>query len=178
MKTIKIVIGAILLGFSAFYLLGLFISFGDMKDTVAYSADSYIQVEYKESEYMGEEVETEWGQELSADAGYGYYRLSFCIENLSSKAYYGVPAGAIRVEGEEYGEVRWDTEYEGSDSDYEKLFYEAGQPALPGKTSISAVLYVQVQNGVEQIYASYIPSWKEEESIEIPITLDKFPQKI
>jgi len=172
MKAIKIVIGVILLGFSAFYLLGIVVSLDDVKSTVSYSADSYLQVEFLDSENVGDAVETEWGRELSADPGYDYYRLSFRIENLSSREYYGVPAQAVSIDGVEYDDVQWGTEYEGKDVDYEQLFYESAQPSLPGKTETTAVLYVQVKEGVDMVIASYTPSWKVEEATVLDIPLN------
>lgn len=137
------------------------------KRDIRYRLDSYLKVEYLDGEYLGKSAVTDWGEELTEEEGYVYYRLDFEVENLSSEEYYNPPASAIRFSGS-YSVERT---YEGERLDYEGLFSEGAVPNLPGKTKSKARIYIQTRERVEELVAQYRPNYDEEE-IEIAIPLE------
>lgn len=164
MKGIKIVAGVILLCFSTFYLLGLVLTMNDASSS--YFPKSYLQVESVESSPAGERLVTEWGEELSAEPGYTYYRLACTITNLSSAEYYGIPAESMYLYGD-YVQAYGSEAYEGKDADHRKLFYDSARPALPGKATVVCPVYVQVEKGVSKasLLLHYSPNAEEEELV-------------
>lgn len=172
-KVIKIAIGVILLGISAFYLLGVCLVMADAREDAAYSLSSYVQAEYLGSEYLGERMEFD-GNEEQAEEGCGFYKLRFQLENVSSKVCFSGFDYLISVEGENYGEVRRKLvppEYELPGMSPAGA-YRTAIPVLPGKSRMELVYYVEVQEGVIQLTARYYPSWNEDE-VSMELLLNK-----
>lgn len=171
-KTVKIVIGSILMMFGVLYLLVMFALALEERDNVRYHLETYLNAEYQGGEYLGKSAVTDWGCDLEERDGYVYYCLDFQMENLSSEEYYNPPASVFSF----WSDYSADWTYEGKDRDYEKLFCDAVRPKLPGKSSALARIYVQVREGTEKITACYHPNFEEDE-IEIPISLEEMQKK-
>ena len=104
-KVIKIAVGVILLGISAFYLLGVYLMITDAREDAAYKLSSSVRAEYLGSEYLGGRMELD-GNEEQAEEGYGFYKLKFQLENVSSKVCFSGFDYLISIEGESYEEVK------------------------------------------------------------------------
>ena len=154
-KTVKIVIGSVLMTLGVLYLIIVCVMASEAKKDARYHLDSYLQVEYLGGEYLGKSAVTDWGEELLEADRCVYYCLDFEVENLSSEEYYNSPAGAIYFSSD-YS-VEWT--YEGEHRDYEQLFYEGAVPILPGKTSSSARVYIRVRESVDEVRARYCPAY-------------------
>ena len=166
-KVIKIVVGVILSGVSAFYLLGICLMVADAREDAVYSLHSYIQVKQKDCEYLGQNPVIH-GREKQADEGYGFYKITFEAENLSSEPYYGSISDIFDT-------GRWiDDENVGlmilPSSHGTPGYFETIAPALPGKATIEFTYYLEIREGVESIKASYLPAWEEEE-VQLDIVL-------
>lgn len=167
-KVIKIVIGSILLSISAFYLLGICLVVADAKEDAIYSLDFYIQAEQTGCEYLGKNPEIN-GREKHAEEGYGFYKITFEVENLSSEPYYGALSDIFDT-------GRWiDDENVGlmilPSPSGSPGYFETVKPVLPGKTTIKLVFYLEIREGVESVRASYLPAWEAEE-VELDIVLN------
>lgn len=165
-KVIKILIGCGLIGLSLFYLLGIGLTIGDVKETAAYSADAYLQMEYKGCENIGDVLEIPQRGYVEAPDGYDFYRLEFTASNLSSVAYYGNPVDALSWSSEVFDSY---TYYHGP-SYYEELFYSYQQPGMPGKTSVTVEIHFLIQDGIDSVTVCYAPNWEEDE-IEMEVSL-------
>lgn len=167
-RTVKMVIGSILMMLGALYLIVMCVMGSERKEDARYFINSVLEVEYKDDQYLGSSAVTDWGEELEERDGYVYYCLDFEIENKSSGDYFGVPASAIRFQSD-YSTLAF---YEGRQLDYEKMFYGAAEPILPGKTKTAARIYLQVREGTRQVTASYRPDYDVEDA-EIVILLEE-----
>ena len=165
-KVIKIAVGVILLGISAFYLLGVYLMITDAREDAAYNLSSSVRAEYLGSEYLGGRMELD-GNEEQAEEGYGFYKLKFQLENVSSKVCFSGFDYLILIEGESYEEVNRKlvpSKYCPPDI-IPAGAYGTTIPILPGKSQMELVYYVEVQEGVDQLTARYYPSWNEDEVI-------------
>lgn len=166
-RVIKITTGVILLGISAFYLLGVCLVMKDAKEDAVYSLDYCLQVEQTGSEYLGENAEI-YGEEKRALEGFGFYKLDFRVENLSTTAYHGGFSFLVDMYKEtsagKVGEVISDTEY------YDYWMYGGSTPSLPGKTGADFTYYVEIKDGTEELSAAYRTAYGGEEK-EIVIRL-------
>lgn len=163
-KVIKIIVSMILLGISAFYALGTYLVVVDSREDAVDNIKSYLQVEYLGSEYLGERAEIN-GDEKQAEEGYAFYKLQFQLENISSEVCFSGFDYLIAIDGEQYGEVRQVlTPLEYYPIEISPVgIYSTTIPVLPGKTQMDLIYYVEVQEGVEQLFARYYPTWDEDE---------------
>lgn len=163
-KFVKIIVGMGLLGFSLLYLLGIILVAVDMNDSATYSAEHYLEWEFVSCEPITQ-VEVIADEELLERVGDRIcYELNFTVYNRSSQRYYGNPAEAIWLEDV------YEIVYEEQDSDYEKLFYQAAEPSLPGRVEVTVCLYAFIDPEKEMIRASYYPNWDSDEiSMDIPL---------
>ena len=162
-NAVKIVVGIILLGISAFYLLGVCLVIGDAREDAAYNLVPYIEAEQTECVYLGQEPVIN-GEKQRAEDGYGFYQLTFRVENLSSVSYEGGLNYVLTID-------------RGFDQEVERIMecreiagagiYDAASPSLPGKTQVDLTYYVEVKEGVGQLLGTYRPNWNED-----PVCLD------
>lgn len=153
--------------FTVMYLAYLFKTASEEDWFASRSASRYLQVEYLGSEHIGGFGETDWGAELEAVPGYGWYSLKFRVENKGSQAYREIPESAVSFPGTQ---VRSWT-YAGKDLEDEESFYGLAAPYLPGETGVEVQIYVQVLGSEKEILAEYRPAvW--EEAVELEISLD------
>ena len=66
-KVIKIAVGVILLGISAFYLLGVYLMITDAREDAAYKLSSSVRAEYLGSEYLGGRMELDGNEEQAEE---------------------------------------------------------------------------------------------------------------
>lgn len=167
-KVIKIIIGVILSGISAFYLLGIILVIADAKKDAIYSLHSYIRVEQTGCEYLGRNPVIN-GREKQADDGYGFYKITFEASNLSSEPYYGRISDILNIDkginNKDVG-LRILPSTNSSPG-----YFETIEPALPGKATIEFAYYLEIREGVESVLASYLPAWEEDE-IELDIAIN------
>lgn len=167
-KGIKMVIGILLLGISAFYLLGVCLVIGDARKDASYQLSYCIQAEQTGCEYLGQETVIN-GERQEAEAGYGFYQLTFRVENLSSVSYYEGLENMLAMDGgydREIGRIVEDSRMIGSG------IYDTTAPVLPGKTQADLVYYVEVKEEVSQLLATYRPNW-DEDPVRLDVMLDK-----
>lgn len=169
-RIIKIVIGTIFLGISLFYFVGVCLVMADAKEDAVYKLRSYIRMEQTDCEYLGRYAVID-GDERTAGEGYGFYKMVFKVENLSSQPHYGEIVYLLDIErGRDGQEVR--TVILPSDNDYDQSGFSAMTDfGLPGKTETEVVCYIEVKDGVDVVYASYQPNWDEERA-ELEIVLN------
>lgn len=169
-RIIKILIGTILLGISAVYFGGVCLVMADAKEDAVYSLRSYIRMEQVDCEYLGQNAVID-GNEQTAGEEYGFYKVVFRAENLSSQPHYGEIGYILDIDqsrdGREVGAVILP-----SDHDYSQPgFSAASDLGLPGKTETEVICYIEVKEGVDLIHASYQPNW-DEKKIELDIVLN------
>lgn len=169
-RIIKIIIGTILLGISAYYFFGVCLVMADAKEDAVYSLRSYIRMEQADCEYLGKNALID-GNEQMAEEGYGFYKVVLKAENLSSQPHYGEIGYMLDIDrsrdGQEIGAVILP-----SDHDYNQSGFSAASDfGLPGKTDTEILCYVEVKEGVDLIHASYQPNW-DEKRIELDIVLN------
>lgn len=161
-KALKIITGVILLGISAFYLLGVCLVAKDARKDASYSLRSWLQPEYLGCEYAGRRVEIA-GNEEQAEEGYVFYRMDFRLENLSSVAYNGDFGYLITVNGADYRDVGRILSVPGYDpTGNTSGIYNKVSPILPGKTQMDLIYYVEVQEGAGELSLMYYPAWSED----------------
>lgn len=167
-KVIKVVMGIILIGISLFFLLGSILVIKDAKEDAVYSLRSYIQVEQTGCEYLGQNPVIN-GREKQADEGYGFYKITFEAENLSSVPYYGSLADILDIDrgmdDEDVGLMILPS------TDGSPGYFETTTPAFPGKAVIDFTYYLEIKEGVERVQASYRSAWEEDE-IELEVVLN------
>ncbi len=170
-RIIKIIIGTILLGISAFYFLGICLVVADAKEDAVYSLRSYIRLEQADCEYLGQNTVID-GEEHTAIEGYGFYKIIFKAENLSSQPHYGEIVYLLDIDrGRDDREVR--TVILPSNKDYSQTgFSAAADSGLPGKRDTEVVCYIEVKEGVDMVHASYQPTW-DEKQVELDIALNE-----
>lgn len=168
-KRIKLVTGIILLIISVIYLLitcaaVLRIREAAREDAFLLVAGNMIAVDCIESKNLGRTVVTEWGETFTTESStYEFYRLAIQVENKGHSHYFGNPAEIFTISGmfpEDVGRVIYPKMYD-------PISY-ATTPMLPGKTSTTAVFYVEVSSDVHNLKAVFTPGWKkDEESLNI-----------
>ena len=167
-KVIKVVMGIILMGISLFFLLGSILVIKDAKEDAVYSLHSYIQVEQTGCEYLGQNPVIN-GREKQADEGYGFYKITFEAENLSSVPYYGSLADILDIDrgmdDEDVGLMILPS------TDSSPGYFETTTPAFPGKAAIDFAYYLEIKESVESVQASYWPTW-DEDQVQMNIVLD------
>lgn len=169
-RIIKIIIGTILLGISACYLLGVCLVMADAREDAVYSLRPYIRMEQVDCEYLGQNAVID-GNEQAAGEGYGFYKVVFKVENLSSQSHYGEIGYMLDIgrgrDGREVGAVILP-----SDHDYSQTGFSAASDfRLPGKSDTEFNCYIEVKEDVDLIHASYQPNW-DEKRIELDIVLN------
>ncbi len=123
--------------FTVMYAAYIFKTASEEEWFVRRATGSYLNVEYIGGGPADGFGETDWGEELKAVPGYRWYRLVFRIENKGGQSYRRIPEYALSFPGTM---VRAWT-YGGKEQ--ESLYWLA-DPYLPGETSVTGVIYVQV----------------------------------
>ncbi len=165
-RVIKIVIGVILLGISAFYFLGSCLIIKDAGEDAVYHLSYYLQAEYLGSEALGEQIELN-GDKKQAEEGYEFYKLEFQVENVSSRVFFSGLDYLISIDGEHYEDVRRviaPENYNAAEASPE-VFYSTVDPVLPGKAQMKLEYYAEVKKGMSRLSARYYPSWDEDEEL-------------
>lgn len=170
-RIIKIIIGTILLGISVFYFLGICLVIADAKEDAVYSLRSYIRMEQADCEYLGQNAVID-GDEQTAGEGYGFYKVVFKAENLSSQPHYGEVLYLLDIERDRGGREVRSVILPSNDKYSQTGFSAAADLGLPGKTDTEAVCYIEVKEGVDMVHASYMPTW-DEKKIELDIVLNE-----
>ena len=157
-KTFKLILGIGFIGIALIYLLGIAIVVVETKSSAVYNMNPYVAFSYDGCEKIeNPEVHSIESPQYYAN-DYTCYRMYFTAYNYSTERYPSNPADMIWWEGN----VLY-VDNENRDTEYEKLFYEGASPCLPGKREMRVSMYIFVENGVDQLRASYNPNWKEDE---------------
>jgi len=162
----KVAAGVSFLWLSVLYFQFVNYRVSEKKIEAVLMIEPYIQAEVLDSEYIGKNLVI-YGQEKIADDGCGFYKVTFRIENLSSKAYnYGINE-IIKID-QSLGEV--DTVIKpptGKENDYLCTL----SPSIPGKTGIDLVYYLEIKKGVEMCRANYHHAFTNDEMVTLDILL-------
>ncbi len=162
----KVAVGVCLLWLSILYLQFVNYRVMEKKTEAVLMIYPYIHAEVVESEYMGENLVI-YGQEKIANDGCGFYRVTFRIENLSSKSYNSGINDIIKMDrsSDEVDAVM--KPLVGEEKDYLCTL----SPSIPGKTDIDVVYYLEVKKDVGMCHASYRPVLANEEIVTLDILL-------
>lgn len=163
----KIAMGVILLWLSVLYLQFVNDRASEKRIEAVLMIEPYIQVEVLDSKYVGKNPVI-YGQEKKASYGYGFYKVTFRIENLSSKAYNSGINNIIQI-NESLNKVNTVIMPPiGEKEDYLCTL----MPSIPGKTGVDLEYYMEVKDGTETLYVYYKTSFREDDTTTLEFTLD------
>ncbi len=169
-KRLYIAAGLILLGISAFYIVRSYFQIVNAREEASHDIDYYLQAELKDCEYLGRYISIgDQGYELAANMYYGFYKLTFRVDNLSSERYTGKFDNILVIDRDSDDKVRRSIFPK---EQRESGIYRTAGPEIPGKTCTDIVCYVEVREGTALIYADYAAEWGWDEvrtTLEIPL---------
>lgn len=170
-KRFYIAVGLILLGISAVYMVKSYFKIAKAREDVSHDIDYYLQAELKDCEYIGRyaSIEEEGYQQLAANMYFGFYKLTFRVNNLSSERYTGRFDNILAIDNGPDDTVRRTIFPK---ENIEGGIYRTASPEIPGKTYVDIVCYAEVREGTALIYADYEAEWGWDEgktTLEIPL---------
>ena len=165
-KQIKMTISFVLLLMSAVCIFRTCESMKSAREKAAGYVHPYLQIDVTDCEYVGRQapIGTE-GRVLTAKTYFGFYKLTFHVENLGCEYYSGNPIRIPAPDKQDENVRR--TEFKGKDEKIE-IFRQEGA-VIPGKTGADFVCYIEVREGTDTIYASYEAEWFEMKDLEIKL---------
>lgn len=170
-KRFYIAAGLILLGISAVYMVKSYFKITKAREDASHDIDYYLQAELKDCEYIGRyaSIEEEGYKQLAANMYFGFYKLTFRVNNLSSERYTGRFDNILAIDNGPDDTVRCTIFPK---ENIEDGIYRTASPEIPGKTYVDIVCYAEVREGTALIYADYEAEWGWDEgktTLEIPL---------